>query len=67
MVIITERISNKYKRKIPYERMNIRDFLKVTTIGFKPITFASVVRCSIQLSYVAIALLRVQRYRILAN
>jgi hypothetical protein len=31
-------------------------FFLVTALGFKPKTFSSVVRCSIQLSYAAISL-----------
>ena len=47
--------------------MEHKGFFIVTMEGFKPPTFASVVRCSIQLSYIAIALLRVQIYCVLAN
>ena len=54
----------KHKKK---ELTEVNSFL-VTPTGFKPVTFASVVRCSIQLSYGAIvAELRVQSYDIFPN
>ena len=56
----------QYKTK-KKELTKVNSFL-VTPTGFKPVTFASVVRCSIQLSYGAVvSLLRVQRYNIFPN